>query len=276
MPDDTRTSDPFGRLLRFWRTVFGISQEALAFDLESSPRHISRLENGRVRPSQRMAERIAERLGLGQRDTHQLLWTAGYAPEPEPLSFDDPELRWTRKGAARTLAAFDPSPAMLFDSTGRIRMANRAWLEWFGPSLPSEGPFSIRTYFDVLFRSVPPDEEPRQWMQTKCGIVMVLQQVAVVEGKPGMQDIVDQLAADHGLPADWPQQGSAFEPISTFVVTLDIAGQRRRCTHLSVGFGPRPPAAQFSHPGLVLHALLPAGATPANDSNHPLAHTNFW
>lgn len=266
---------PFGRLLRFWRGVFGVSQEALALQLASSTRHISRLENGRVRPSHRMVERIAEHLELGERDTHQLLWAAGYAPEPEPLSFDDPALRWTRKGAARALDAFDPSPAMLFDGTARVRMANRAWLDWFGPALPAEGPVTLRTYFDVLFRAVPPDEAPRNWADTRCGIVMLLQQEAVISGDPGMQEVVDRLAAEHGLPGDWARRAAAFEPISTFVVPLDLAGTRRTCTHLTISLGQRPPAAHGSTGRFVLTALLPAGSHRPEPGAHPLLHTNF-
>ncbi|MEN0064398.1 MAG: helix-turn-helix transcriptional regulator [Myxococcota bacterium] len=267
--------DPFGRFLRFWRGVFGVSQEALAMDLASSTRHISRLENGRVRPSLRMVERIAAHLGLGKRDTQQLLWSAGYAPESEPLGFDDPALRWTRKGAARTLAAFDPSPAMLFDGTAQIRMANRAWLDWFGPGLPIEGPYTIRSYFDVLFRAVPKAEEPRNWLDTKCGILMALQQDAVITGDPGMQMVVDQLATDHGLPPDWARRATGFEPISTFVVPLDIGGRRRDCTHLSTSLGARPPAAFGTTPWFAMTVLLPARSDAVASEDHPLLHTHF-
>jgi len=272
---DEPESGPFGRLLRFWRGVFGASQEALAMDLASSTRHISRLENGRVRPSQRMVERIARHFGLGERDAHQLLWAAGYAPESEPLSFDDPGLRWTRKGAARALAAFDPSPAMLFDGTARVRMANRAWLDWFGPSLPTKAPVTLWTYFDALFRAVPADGAPRHWEDTKCGIVMLLQQDAVIYGEPGMQRVVDELVQAHELPADWARRATSFDPISTFVVRLDIGGATRTCTHLTISLGPRPPAAHGTSSRLVLTVLLPAGAKRSEPDAHPLLHTNF-
>ena len=37
----------FGRLLRFWRRVHGLSQEKLALEVNASLRHISFLENSR-------------------------------------------------------------------------------------------------------------------------------------------------------------------------------------------------------------------------------------
>ncbi|MDJ0853125.1 MAG: helix-turn-helix transcriptional regulator [Myxococcota bacterium] len=51
MSDASSATTAFGRLLRFWRGVFQRTQEDLALELDSSPRHISRLENGRVQPS---------------------------------------------------------------------------------------------------------------------------------------------------------------------------------------------------------------------------------
>ncbi len=268
-------AEPFGRLLRFWRGVFGVSQEALAHELASSTRHISRLENGRVRPSQRMVERIAQHLELGERDTHQLLWAAGYATESEPLSFDDPALRWTRKGAARALAAFDPSPAVLSDATSRVRMANHAWLDWFGPALPDDGPVTLLTYFDALFRAVPPGGEPRNWTELQCGVAMLLQQEAVMTGEPAMQEVVDQLVQNHQLPEDWARRAARFEPISTFVVPLVIGGEARTCTHLTIGLSQRPPAAHGTPGRLVLMVLLPARPATTGPDAHPLLHTNY-
>ncbi|MEO0601531.1 MAG: helix-turn-helix domain-containing protein [Myxococcota bacterium] len=272
---DEPLAEPFGRLLRFWRGVFGVSQEALAMELASSTRHISRLENSRVRPSQRMVERIAAHLDLGERDTHQLLWAAGYAPDLEPLSFDDPALRWTRKGAARALAAFDPSPAMVFDGTARVRMANRAWLDWFGPMLPDEGPITLLDYFEALFQSVPRGREPRNWTDLQCGVALLLHQESVITGEPGMQKIVEELVVTRGLPDDWARRAARFEPIATFVVPLLIEGEHRTCTHLTISLGQRPPAIHGNTGRMVLAVLLPAARGDSEPGAHPLLHTNF-
>ncbi|WP_373091958.1 helix-turn-helix domain-containing protein, partial [Zhongshania sp.] len=53
------TKSVFGRFLKFWRGVHGMSQETLAGRLGSSPRHISRMENGSSRASEAMVLDIA-------------------------------------------------------------------------------------------------------------------------------------------------------------------------------------------------------------------------
>ena len=84
MADSSGSTTAFGRLLRFWRGVFGRTQEDWALELDASPRHISRLENGRVQPSKAMVERIAASLALGERDTGHLLHAAGYVSLARP------------------------------------------------------------------------------------------------------------------------------------------------------------------------------------------------
>jgi len=68
----------FGQLLKFWRGVHSLSQEALALSLDSSTRHISCLENGKARPSRPMIENITRVLSLGERDGCHLLLAGGF------------------------------------------------------------------------------------------------------------------------------------------------------------------------------------------------------
>jgi transcriptional regulator with XRE-family HTH domain len=57
----------FGRLLRFWRTTLGISQEQLSSHVGVSVRHISFMENGRSMPGRAMVLDLAQTLELGAR-----------------------------------------------------------------------------------------------------------------------------------------------------------------------------------------------------------------
>lgn len=254
--------------------MFEESQESLALALGSSPRHISRMENGRVRPSVEMVHRLAEHFGLRPPDTHQLLFAAGYAALPESVSFDDPRLRWTRKGAAHALAAFEPHPAVIMDGAAQIQMANRGWLDLVGPALPAVGPFSIALHFDVLLGRVPDEARPRNWEDMRSALVMSLQQEATLSGEPAQQALVDELVVRHALPADWARRALAVEPLSTFVVPLRVGGEVRWYTHLSVDVGPRGPTSPLATPRLLLMALLPR-TSASDESDHPL-HVGHW
>ena len=77
----TAGASPFGARLRQWRQHRGLSQLSLAGQVGSTGRHISFLETGRSRPSRQMVLRLADTLGLGVRDTNELLHAAGLSAE---------------------------------------------------------------------------------------------------------------------------------------------------------------------------------------------------
>ena len=99
MPQD----NAFGRLVRFWRMAFDLSQETLAGRLDASPRHISFLENGRATPSRGLVERLAESLDLGRRDAGDLMLAAGYLPRLVASTIESPENDLLRRGLVETL-----------------------------------------------------------------------------------------------------------------------------------------------------------------------------
>jgi len=66
-------ASPFGARLRQWRRHRGLSQLSLAGQVGSTGRHISFLETGRSRPSRQMVLRLADTLGVGLRNTNELL-----------------------------------------------------------------------------------------------------------------------------------------------------------------------------------------------------------
>jgi transcriptional regulator with XRE-family HTH domain len=69
-----KSAPTFGRFLKFWRSVHEVSQEELAFRLDRSPRHISRIENGISRLSESIILEIGRVLELGNRD-----WVSFYS-----------------------------------------------------------------------------------------------------------------------------------------------------------------------------------------------------
>src|SRR4051794_17707640 len=69
-----------GPLIRTWRQRRRLSQLELALDAGVSTRHLSFVETGRSRPSERMVIHLAEQLEVPLRERNQLLLAAGDAP----------------------------------------------------------------------------------------------------------------------------------------------------------------------------------------------------
>src|SRR5215472_5231590 len=68
----------FGRELRRWRGLRGISQLDLAVAIGTSPRHLSFVETGRASPGRTLVLRLAEALDVPIRSRNDLLTAAGY------------------------------------------------------------------------------------------------------------------------------------------------------------------------------------------------------
>ena len=247
----------FGRLLRFWRKSFGRSQEELALDLDASPRHISRLENGRVLPSVEMVQRIAATLGLGRRDTIHLLSAAGHTPPPETVDFQAPDLRWLRKSTALMVSALDPYPSLLTDSVSRILLVNRSWLGLLGQRVDPGGPEGLRQYFDFLLESIGRGDGSGARRDLQCGLLMTLQQEALIRDDPRQQALVDRLAQARGLPPDWPVRASRTEPTASFALPIEIDGRPERFYHVSRSISPAGPSSYMTGAGLAILSLLP-------------------
>ncbi len=279
MNDASSTPTAFGRLLRFWRGVFGRTQEDLAHELDSSPRHISRLENGRVQPSREMVERIAGCLELGDRDTAHLLHAAGYTSPRGLLDLRSADLRWLRRATAQILDALDPYPSLLTDGVS-IHMVNRSWLglmeRWLDP--PSATP-TIRDYYDLLLRSMRSPDGHSTGPDIRCGFLMTLQQEALIRDDADLQRVVQQLAVDHELPPDWPARAARFEPTASFGVWIELEGESTLFFHVSRSISPAGPSHLLGA-GMAILSLLPKDTTrdwsflTAHDRDDPVLCTH--
>src|SRR5262245_57014248 len=100
-------------MLRTWRTRRRLSQLDLALDAGVSARHLSFLETGRSRPSERMVLHLAERLDVPLRERNRLLLAAGYAPLYSQHSLYEPELEPIKAALDQLLQAHEPFPAVV-------------------------------------------------------------------------------------------------------------------------------------------------------------------
>jgi transcriptional regulator with XRE-family HTH domain len=125
-----------GTLLRDWRQRRRLSQLELALEAGVSTRHLSFVETGRSRPSSEMLLHLAERLEVPLRDRNQLLLAAGYAPQYDARSLDDPELAPVRDALGHVLAGHEPYPAIAVDRGWNLVASNGA----LGPMLDGVAP----------------------------------------------------------------------------------------------------------------------------------------
>ena len=118
-------TSPFGRGLRHWRRLRGVSQLQLAASAGTTTRYVSFLETGRSRPSKDVVVRLCDALTVPLRERNRLLEMAGLRPVyPEgDLSADD--LAPFQRVVERLLASHEPFPGFVVNRQWNIVAANR-------------------------------------------------------------------------------------------------------------------------------------------------------
>lgn len=268
----------FGRFLRFWRNVHNLSQEELAFRLDCSPRHISRLENGSGKPSEAMIRDIAVVLELGQRDCNHLYISAGFAPNERKIDFYDENYKWLRKAMILNLRALDPYPSALFDRNTNILMVNKAWVNFFSPLVPQEVLENVENFYDFLFSKHIQGSLVGDWEDTISLVLMSLHQNALFSDDPQDWAARDRLASTQAIPEDWAQRAAQIEPMASFRVKIPVNGKEQRFFSVSSTVGALGPTAFASEPRLTLSTLYPEddaldmSALSAPAEKHPLLY----
>ncbi|MBB3047853.1 transcriptional regulator with XRE-family HTH domain [Litorivivens lipolytica] len=272
----SETASAFSRFLRFWRSVHKVSQEELAFRLGSSPRHISRLENGSSRPSESMVTEVAEALSLGKRDRNHLLMAGGFAPVAEGLDFNAPELKWLRKAMIMTMRGLDPYPASVMDSAANLLMVNRGWVSFYSRVVPAEELSNVRNHYDFIFDRHGAGNIVSDWEDTLSAILMSIQQAYLFTSDEKVRETLDRLTAFPSVPEDWQQRAARTEPMASFRVQLNVAGALRRFFSVSTMAGALGPNAFVSEPRLTITTLYPEeegldlAAMQDENASHPL------
>lgn len=251
----------FGRFLKFWRNVHGISQEELAHRLDSSPRHISRLENGSSRPSEAIIEDIAIAIDLKPRDRNHLRISAGYSPKEEKVDFHSAQLKWLRKAMNLTLKAMDPYPAALLDNSNNILMVNRAWVGFYQATIPAAKLQSVSNHYDFLFSRQGAGTLLTGWEDTLSMIVMSMKQAALLSNSKDERDLLETFIQNPNVPKDWAQRASRLEPMASFRVQAEFQGKLEKFYSVNQTIGALGPAAYISEPKLTLSTLYPEDET---------------
>ena len=268
----------FARFLKFWRGVHSVSQEQLSDRIDSSPRHISRLENGSSRPSQSMVTEIASALHLGQRDSNHLLIAAGFLPAIGELDFQAPELKWLRKTMALSLKAQDPYPAIIINESSDILMVNRGWVGLFNQTIGKTALDRVSNNLEFLFSRQGAGSLISGWEDTLSVILMSLEQKTLFSDNQRDHEMRDRLAEHENVPADWRQRAAKLEPLSSFRMQINLNGELKRFISLHSTVSTMGPAAVLSGPSLHMNTLYPEddrldlSQLCEGDLSHPLLH----
>ncbi|MDC0088435.1 helix-turn-helix transcriptional regulator [Porticoccaceae bacterium] len=268
----------FARFLKFWRAVHSISQEQLADRINSSPRHISRLENGSSRPSQAMVSDIARALYMGQRDSNHLLIAAGFLPAIGELDFQAPELKWLRKTMTLSLKALDPYPAIIINESSDILMVNRGWVGLFKQTIGKAALDRVSNNLEFQFSRQGAGSLISGWEDTLSVILMSLEQKTLFSDNSRDHEMRDRLAMHENVPADWRQRAAKLEPLSSFRMQINLNGELKRFISLHSTVSTMGPAAVLSGPSLHMNTLYPEddrldlSQLCEGDLSHPLLY----
>ncbi|WP_217495177.1 helix-turn-helix domain-containing protein [Salinimonas lutimaris] len=264
----------FGRLLRFWRQVQQKNQEDLAYSIESSPRHISRLENGHVQPSQEMVLKIAGSLALKERDTNHLLIAAGFTPQPGRVDFHSPQLKWLRKAMVMTLRALDPYPSVLINGAGDILMVNRSWVSFYQAVAGTQALDEVTNHFDFLFSLPATEDASEAWKDALSLILMSMQQDVLLGSNQAVEPLLDRLSAQPQVPSDWARRAALLDPMASFRIPMKINGQSQIFYNVNQTVGAMGPTAYVSEPRLTISSLYPQDETapPVNTDHTSVKH----
>ncbi len=268
----------FGRLLRFWRLGFGLSQEELAGRAGISARHVSFLENGRTAASRDSVAALAAGLTLGARETAVLLLAAGFFPEIPALDLGDPAHAGLRETLVLILRHADPFPSMVMDSCGGIRLVNRAWVfahrHYLGDIAEGSGLNAMLLFLhEQGWRRFAPD-----WERIACVFLMMLQQEVIIRQDARASHVMARILRMPGVPADWARRGAGWST-EQGDYRLDLAGRDGlihgfRVVHHTVGGAPYGAEAR-----LIIQTVYPEDGSPAidrdwlerrDDLTHPL------
>ena len=267
----------FGELLRFWREIRGLSQEALAFEADSSPRHISRMENGKAMPSIAMIQNLAHVLELGDRDAGYLYLAAGQVPPAVTVEFGGPKYGWLRKAMTRTLKALDPHPSVLMDRFGTILMVNKAWAAFHFDDLGQGGMSSITNYNDFLFTCQSFKDAQDLRMNSLSLILMAIKQESVLTKDPAYEALLERLVAYPEVPYGWKQRAANLEPMSSFRVQFEQNSKLIRYFNVSQTVSAMGPVSFVAEPRLIITTLFAEDEAqepnlPKTIPEHPLIY----
>jgi len=244
-------------LLRFWRKTLRFSQQQLAENLQTTPRHLSFLETGRSKPTREMVLRLARAFAFGEGRTGVLLAAAGLSQPGAKVDLSLPEHRQLSENLDLLLNQQNPFPGVVVDRVGHIVRANQSWNRLLELGKASQlGQMDQTNLLDSYFSNAGLREHILDWEQLACSLLLHIKEQQVLTGDPEMGELIAWLESYSGVPKDWAIKAAAMEANSQsmYELTLTFAEQEIALRSVVTGIEPFQAASQ---PSLLLHAFFP-------------------
>lgn len=246
---------PFGRLLRFWRSTFGLSQEELALETGVSARHVSFLETGRSQPGRAMVINLARVFNLSPQDLNTLFVAAGFAADPVGVDLGAEELGWLRRSLEFNMRALDPWAASALDKYGNVHLVNRGWLALHRRLLPEAMLKPPLNSYHLFFSERGLRPHLVDWEDVACRLLMTLQQEVLLSGDEKAEQILAELLDYPSIPGNWQRRAAGIEYMHAFKVRLRIPeGGVRSYLQIANTSGATP---YVGEPRLLISLLMP-------------------
>lgn len=215
----------FAAMLKYWRGKRGLSQLDLALNAEVSTRHLSCLETGRSRPSDRMVLLLCVVLDVPLRERNTMLQAAGFEPfyeEPVPTDLFDEHTQLGRV-LKMMLERHAPYPMVIMDQAYDIIKSNHS-AQWLMQSmLPTtqRQPNAVLALFD------PKQVRPymNDWEHTARAILCRLQRESLLHPHhERLHLLIEEVFELPDIPPTWRQPDFAHGAETSYLLSFSFNG----------------------------------------------------
>lgn len=216
----TATTEPFGELLRRWRTRRRRTQMDVALAADVSTRHLSCLETGRSAPSPEMVERLCEELEVPLRERNALHLAAGFAPAHAERPFTD--LGAASDAVRSVLDGQVPNPAVAVNVHWDLLAANPVMAAFLGEVPPELAEPRLNMLRATLHpRGLAP--RIRNLAQWRAHVLRRVRRQLDRTAAPGLADLLAELSAYPAPPPDGAREASAPGGLDDVAVPMRVA-----------------------------------------------------
>ncbi|WP_321887734.1 helix-turn-helix domain-containing protein [Paraburkholderia bannensis] len=211
----------FGKLLRYWRDVRGVSQLDLSLEAGISQRQISFIESGRSVPGRGTLLTLAQALDVPLRERNALLLAAGYAPMYSEAPWSAQEMQGVIRALERVVRQHEPYPAIVMDRHWNVLMTNAAAPRFFGHFIDMSARAEPRNMLHLMFDPQGMRPYVHDWQNVARSLLQRVHREAVGHVIDATtQSLIDALLEYPDAPGDWRTHHAAATTAALPVIPL--------------------------------------------------------
>ena len=207
----------FSVLLKHWRNVRRLTQIELAGDANVSARHVCFLETGRAQPSREMVQLLGSALDLPLEERNALHVAAGFVPPYGDRGLAAENLQPVRQALDFILRQQEPYPGIVIDGRWDVRIRNQASKRLFAAFHESYemDPGLADNAMHVVFHPGGLRQFIVNWEEFAGQMIQILHREVAQGGGRVASQLLDEIMAYPGLPAEWRLPRTASSPVMT-------------------------------------------------------------